>query len=211
MDEQELAVVAGMSNFILPIFSAPGQEEEDIIEAASGSPLAKGRILARRGRRPVTHEELMRAKQNAEAVGRKGEAHVNLYLASLKTAGLIKDYLWEANVDATHPWDFSVVQNDGIVKRIEVKTTQGAHGTTFYVSRFEFEEIHGSPATTEIWRLSSLTDHAAMLRISMDVDGLSKAVHDGHTTFMGMVAGVRSTGWAVQPDSLQWGAEIWIP
>lgn len=142
--------------------------DEDLIEAAQGNTEAKLHIY-RRGGRSMSKEELVEAKTNADRIGDIGEELVDTYFRSLKERGEILDYSWVSRENAIAPFDFTVTENDGKTRRLDVKSTKKGFDTLFYLSMAELYAMK-EDIPYDIFRIYNLDldGKTASLRILQD-------------------------------------------
>jgi hypothetical protein len=174
--------------------------DEALTDAALGSSTAV-ETLRSRGIRRTSHKALADARATAERVGRDGEALVNAYLKGLLARGDLAAFTWEAEINATHPFDFTVDRNSGIPCSVEVKSTEGEHERNLIFSHAEIEHA-ATAANLEIWRISKMEGGKANVRISNSLSGVSKRLLGARS----LIAGVVPTGWTIPTDTLApWG------
>jgi hypothetical protein len=179
-----------------------GSELED---AAVGG--AKGcAVLSRRPRtRKVGRDELQRARQAAEQIGRTGEEFVSAYLAGLKANGAIRDVEWVSDTDAVAPYDFLVTQFNGQEVTLDVKSTAGEFERPLHISSNELSEMSGRTRRYDIYRVFGIAENTARLRIAENVGGFAAAVRQ-HLT--GLPGGVQVDSVSVEPVTLPFGDPI---
>lgn len=165
-------------------------------EAAVGSPSALS-LLRRRGVVRNTREALARALENFERIGRDGEGLVNEYLLQQIVAGRCTSAIWEAESNATHPFDFSAVFPSGNIC-IEVKSTSGDHERDVFVSQSEIEYA-AAHSNVELWRISELSGGEGYLRRSSNFHAL--AVRLAELSGKGG-NGIWPTGWSMPASAL---------
>lgn len=179
-------------------------DTEAVIDAAQQGFAGTRTLRQRRGQRPVDREELSRARDNAEAIGRQGEELIDFWLSEEvgKRGG---SYTWDSNVNAISPFDFTHVGPDGRQCRIEVKSTAGGFDTTFHLSYSELWEASKGGVPYDIYRIYLLEDYSARLRvahlpaaIAAEILHRADMIHDNF----------RVDSFSVTPEALQFGSEI---
>ena len=180
--------------------------DEALEEAAQGSPKSAEKLRQRSPRR-TSHEALAEARANAERIGRDGEVLVSGFLRGQLCAGDIASYVWEAETNATNPFDFTVTYSDGRQVPIEVKSTAGPHARPVMFSHAEI--IFASMThTIEVWRLSEMQDGRAVLRISPGLTTLAATLVDRADN---IAEGVMPNGWTIAPEAIKpWSEPIGI-
>lgn len=197
ISERDLMAVVDASDAAHPIRELLDRElDEALVDASMGSTGAVEKLRSR-GIRRTTHKALAEARAKAERVGRDGEALVNAYLKGLVARSEIAAFTWEAEVNATHPFDFTIEGRTGIVSSIEVKSTEGEHERNLIFSHAEIEYA-ATGAVLEIWRISKMADGKANARISGNLPLVAKRLLDARS----LVAGVVPTGWTIPIDTL---------
>ena len=184
---------------------------EDLTVAAEGDEKATERLYqrARSGAtRPVSAAELERARTRAREVGRAGEVLFNRHLERRLALGEIYDFEWAADTNAVSPFDFSVSMTEGVVERIDVKSTTGRFETPFHISSAELEV-----ATLELdFRVARVFGvdgpGGARLKIS---DGIRELAAEVRAALRAMPTGVSVASVQIDPGRLAWGAEVSLP
>ena len=166
--------------------------DEDLIEAVQGDSDAQLRVFRRSGR-SMTKEELVEAKQHADRTGNLGEEFVNAYLLKLKEAGSIADFSWVSKENAVAPYDFTITQNDGILRRIDVKSTKNGFDTGFHISMAELLTMQEA-TPYDIFRVYNVNgaENTASLRIATDFN-----LYADH-----IVKALSAVPYHIRPDSL---------
>lgn len=171
--------------------------DEALEDAAQGSPTAAEKLRHRSPRR-TSHKALAEARANAERIGRDGEVLVRGFLRGQVVADGITSFVWEAEENATHPFDFTVTQFDGRPVPVEVKSTSGPHARAVMFSHAEVIFAARTPAV-EVWRLSEMQDGQAVLRKSAGLSVLASVLVEKAD---GIAAGVMPNGWTISPEAL---------
>jgi hypothetical protein len=184
---------------------------EDAAMGGAGGPIVLGR--RRRRGRPVTSEELARAKELAERTGREGEALVDHYLDGLVNSRGTWEYEWTSTLNAVAPYDFRCQSSGGAMGdrefKVDVKTTRGDWTNNFHLSMGEVNEAAESPIEYFIYRVSDLDEGGGgTLQVSKDIRAFAASVSDAHDR--AMPDGVRADSFSVPVDTLDWSDPIRI-
>jgi hypothetical protein len=205
VSEQQLQQVVDLSSDSHPIRELLDPVLDNAAEdAALGSPNALEK-LRQRGIARNSHEALAKAKANMERIGRDGEILVNAYLKGEVNAGRLVKAVWEAETNATHPFDFSVFRSETNVVPVEVKTTQGEHGRDLILSHGEAIFAANNP-NVELWRVSRIGAGTGEMRISRQLSTLArKLVKIAETVGEGIVP----NAWTIPSAAMEpWSAFI---
>lgn len=205
VSEEELSSIAATSVPEHPIRELSDPELDALLEeAAMGSSIAS-KVLRKRGTRRTSHKAFAEARAAAERIGRDGEVLVRGFLRGEQEAGRIRSFVWEAETDATHPHDFTVIGNDGISKPVEVKSTSGEHARGLMFSHAEIEFAAGAQSL-EVWRVSEMRDGRAKLRFAKSLSPIAQRLVKVAGT---IEVGVMPNGWTISPEALApWSAPI---
>ena len=179
---------------------------DDLQEAAIGGAAATERLL-RRARPPnVSAEALRRAREQADEIGRLGEALIAIYLARQKRAGAIADYEWVSEANAVAPMDFRLSPLADGPERIDVKTTSGPFERDFHASLAELKEMAAdSDGPYRIYRVYEATENGAKLRISAEMKGFALSVL---ASLAGLPGGVVIDAVSIDPGVVSFDQEI---
>jgi hypothetical protein len=177
----------------------PDVAEDDLISAVEGVAGAVESLKQRRQARPVSAEELARARERAALVGREGEALVNEWLDGEVEAGRIRSFRWASDENAVESFDFEVVPG-AETEWWDVKTTTGDFDRPFHISTAEVVACAEAPGPYRISRIWDL-DGDPLMQQSGDLRQWAATViaSMNHTP-----AGVAVDGFTVQPGSLPW-------
>ncbi len=180
----------------------PDVAEDDLISAVEGVAGAVESLKQRRQARPISAEELARARERAAQIGRDGEALVNDWLEAENEAGRISSFRWASDENAVESFDFEVVPGTEM-EWWDVKTTTGDFDRPFHISTGEVVACAGAPGPYRVARVWDL-EAAPMMQQSGDLRAWATAVIASmdHTP-----AGVTVDGFTVQPGSLPWEGE----
>lgn len=187
-------------------------------DASQGGQEGLSRLKRRRKSRGVSREELARARQNAEQIGRLGEELLNGFFSqenvvfekwrsvtSLENSDF--NFSWDADVNAIAPYDFSIFIGDRVFRRIDAKSTAGEFKNKIHVSVSELSEMAHGGAPYDIFRLYSITETSARLRIFCDSKIFAQGILD---EIARLPAGVTVDSVSIDPVSLSFGDEILI-
>ncbi|WP_282631095.1 DUF3883 domain-containing protein [Empedobacter sedimenti] len=94
-----------------------------------------------------------RAKINFKITGQKGEELIAQYLDRKKIAGSIANFTWvNQSRESSLPYDFQILQNDGLKIFTDVKTTAFDFNQKIILSNNEFNFINQNPNNYHIYR-----------------------------------------------------------
>lgn len=180
---------------------------DDLEDAAQGGIDGLTKLRKRRQARGVSREELGRARQSAEQVGRQGEVILNAWLEAQRQAGGGPDYSWDSDVNAVAPYDFTLLNEGKPERRLDAKSTSGDFRNPIHVSVAELEEMAQGGLPYDLYRLYTVNDVSARLRIAKDLGGFATGVLE---KFNALPTGVTVDGVSIIPDTLNFGEEIII-
>lgn len=182
--------------------------DQDILEdAALGGFTGFRKLKKRRQSRGVSQEELNNAKRSAELVGRLGEEVLNAWFEAEKLANRLKDYRWVSGENAIAPYDFELVENSGLVRNIDAKSTAGDFKNPIHISIGELYEMSYGKAQYDLYRLYMLTETSAKLRIATDLKNTSIELI---THFEMLPDGITVDNISISPKFLNFELEIQI-
>ena len=144
----------------------------------------------------MTRQELERARQRADDIGRLGEELIDGYFASQQATGLIEN--------AIAPFDFRL--GGGVGEKVEVKSTCGAFGQVIHISLGQLVEMRGTQPY-RLYRVYALDEHKANLRTAKELRQFAETVL---RQLGGLPTGVEADGISVRPDTLTFGEEVVI-
>lgn len=173
-------------------------------DAAQGGEEGLNNLRKRRKARGVGRDELYRAKQSAEQIGRQGEEILKEWLELEKQEGRIQDYKWESDVNAIAPYDFAIIEKGGVLRKVDAKSTAGNFSNPIHVSVSELHEMATSEEKYDLYRLYSLNENSGMLRIAEDLAGFASNVL---SSLNGLPNGVTIDSVSIKPDTLPFGAD----
>lgn len=176
-------------------------------DAAQGGVDGLTKLRERRQARGVSREELNRARQSAEQVGRRGEEILNAWLDAQYQAGTGPEFFWDADVNAVAPYDFTLTNRGEAERRVDVKSTSGDFRNPIHVSLAELLQMAHGGLPYDLYRLYTVNDVSARLRIAKDLGEFATGVLE---KFDELPAGVTVDGVSIKPDVLDFGEEIII-
>lgn len=180
----------------------------DILEdAAQGGTDGVVKLIKRRQMRGVSREELVRARQSAEQIGRLGEELLNAWFRMKIQSADWSEYRWESDSNAVAPYDFSLVDVSGVKRRIDAKSTAGDFRSLIHVSTAELLEMARGGVPYDLYRLYSVNESAARLRIACNLGGFAEMVLE---RFVELPNGIYVDGISINPEILDFGEEIMI-
>lgn len=177
---------------------------DDLEDAAQGGLEGISKLRVRRKARGVNREELARAKQGAEWVGRKGEELLNTWLELQRLAKKIPGFRWDSDTNAISPYDFSILDGEAVKRRIDAKSTAGDFTNPIHVSLAELKEMAQGGVPYDLYRLYSVTETSARLRIASDV-GMTASQLLG--VFSQLPKEVTVDGVSIHPEYLKFSEE----
>jgi hypothetical protein len=178
--------------------------DRDLLEeVARGSVEAAKQVLVRRRGRGLSAAELRKAKLAAEAVGAKGEALLDEWLAGGADAE-VASHEWVASVNAIAPYDFKVVTTSGAVRHLDAKSTSGPFDTPLHVSMGEMQHAVSSGTPYDLYRLYGVREKRASLRVARDVAPQFVPLLD---TLAKLPPGVRADSLSIPPSYFGFGAD----
>ena len=180
----------------------------DALEDASQGGLdGLTKLRKHRQARGVSREELGRARQSAEQVGRLGEEILNAWLLLEHQDGHSPEYRWESDANAVAPYDFTLMINGKAARRVDAKSTAGDFRNPIHVSHAELKEMSEGGLPYDLYRLYSVNDVSARLRIAGNLGEFAAGVLE---KFAVLPDGVTVDGVSINPDTLLFGEEIII-
>ncbi|MBH8551287.1 DUF3883 domain-containing protein [Nostocaceae cyanobacterium CENA357] len=162
------------------------------------------KLLLRPPNRKLSPIDLKKAKETAQANGRRCEEFVNEYLATQKTLGNILDYIWQSNENPVSVYDFSLDLPDGSRVLIDVKSTGRDFTQLFHVSLGELRCM-ANAERYDIYRVFSMDHDAAKLRIAKNVKDFALEILE---VFKKLPKGIYSDSVSVEPSFLFFDGEI---
>jgi hypothetical protein len=162
------------------------------------------KLLSRPSGRRILPADLKKAKETAEANGRRGEEFVNAHLAYQKQLGNIRDYYWKSNENPVSVYDFSLNLLNGREILIDVKSTGRSFHLPFHVSVGELRCM-ANAERYDIYLVFSMEQDCAKLRIAESVQGFAKEILE---IFNKLPKGIYPDSVSVEPSSLTFTEEI---
>ena len=159
-------------------------------------------LRRRRSTRGVSSEELEKARRSAASIGRLGEEILKNWLEQQPG-----EFLWDADENAISPYDFTLLENEQPKRRIDAKSTKGEFSNMIHISLGELEEMANGELPYDIYRLYSMTENGAKLRICRDMKGFADNILK---SLEGMPDGVRADSISVKTNMLPAENEILI-
>ncbi len=98
--------------------------DPDLEDVALGGSQGRERLLSRPSSRKISREDLQKAKENADHIGRHGEQYVNEYFTKLEEEGKVRSFEWVSDDNSISPYDFRVNEETSVIL-VDVKSTQG--------------------------------------------------------------------------------------
>jgi hypothetical protein len=182
-------------------------QDPDLEDAALGGSQGAERLWSRSARRPLTSEEMQRAKRNAEEIGRLGEELTFAYLSNLRAQGTVKSFEWVSNTNAVEPYDFSVTEAKAYTAFVDVKSTAGEFSNPIHISLAEVKQIALGEEEYRIYRVYAATPKGGKMRICRNLKPFAKEVLK---TLAALPEGVTADGISVAPAKLQFEPELSI-
>jgi hypothetical protein len=152
----------------------------------------------------ISRHALEQARGNAQRIGRLGEELLSVYLQDRKDKGLISDFTWDADENAISPYDFSVIEVDGSVTLIDVKSTTGNFDNRIHISYNELLQMR-TAEQYDLYRVYALTDNSMMLRIAKGLKTFAESIV---AVLQQLPSGVQPDSVSVNPIDLHFGNEI---
>lgn len=176
-------------------------------DAVQGGQLGTQRLKTRRKARGVSREEFERSKRNAEKTGRLGEEILNGHLEEMRDSDKITDFSWVSDSNAIAPYDFTITEADFSERNVDAKSTSGDFNNPIHVSIAELMEMANSEKSYDIYRLYSVRESYARLRIAADVKSFAIKVLD---ELDNLPEGVSVDSISISPKTLHFDDEIEI-
>ncbi len=178
--------------------------DEDLVEAALGQAPAVEKLLARPRYLKLSSEDLQKERQEAEKIGRLGEALMDSRLREREEAGEIEAYEWTSDINAISPHDFRI-KKAGAWEKLEVKTTTKEFCRDFFVSINELRDMANGEEEYSIGRVYQASQDGAKLRYSCHLRTFGKSILDALSD---LPEGVMANSVTIRPDEEMFGEEI---
>lgn len=176
-------------------------------DAAQGGLDGLTKLKRRRQARGVSREELGRARQSAEQVGRLGEEILNAWFESRYEAGTGPKYCWDSDANAVAPYDFSLMDEGTTKRRVDAKSTSGNFHNPLHVSLAELMEMAYGGLPYDLYRLYEVSDISGRLRVAENVGEFAANVLEKFRT---LPPGITVDGISINPAVLAFGDETFI-
>lgn len=173
-------------------------------DAAQGGLEGLTKLRKRRQTRGVSREELGRARQSAEQVGRLGEETLNAWFAAELEAGSLTGYRWESDINAVAPYDFTLLDGETVTRRLDAKSTAGDFRNPIHVSMAELHEMAHGDVPYDLYRLYSVSEASARLRVAEDQREFATQILG---QFAALPVGVTVDAISINPEVLSFGEE----
>lgn len=178
--------------------------DAELEDAAQGGAAGRTALWRRPAAKGISRDELEQARRRAEEIGRIGEELVFGYLQQEQSNGLIAKFVWQSDVNAVAPYDFSISLPDGTEIVLDVKATSGAFNRTIHISISELIEM-ARRQRYDLYRIFGVDDGGGSLRIMTDSATFATSVLE---QFRDLPPSVRVDGVSVEPESLPFGPTI---
>ncbi len=172
--------------------------DPDLEDIALGGSLGRKKLLSKPSSRKISREDLQKAKEMANHIGRYGEQFVNEYLTRLHEEGKIRNFEWVSDENSISPYDFRINEETSVIL-VDVKSTQGEFKREVHVSLNELMRMASGPERYDIYRVSEIKEGIAQLRIARDVKRFAKSVLEA---FEHLPSGVFSDSISFAPTLL---------
>jgi hypothetical protein len=180
--------------------------DADLEDIALGGSEGKKKLLSRPSSKRISREDLQKAKENADRVGRLGEVFVNDYLRQLQIEGRIQSFVWVSDDNSINPYDFLV--DDGTHRKlIDVKSTLGDFERTLHVSLNELLTMASSSENYDIYRVFEIEENTAQLRVAENVRDFARSVL---AALNNLPTGISSDSISFAPTLLPFGPPITV-
>lgn len=178
--------------------------DDALEDFAQGGIQGLNKLLSRPLGRRISPADIRKAKETAEANGRRGEEFVNAYLASQKNVGNILDYYWKSNENPVSVYDFSLTLLDGSKVLIDAKSTGTNFSLPFHISLGELRRMVEAERY-DIYRVFGMDQDHAKLRIAECVKDFARTILE---VFKELPEGIYPDSVSVEPSSLYFEKEI---
>ncbi|MGZ5050472.1 MAG: protein NO VEIN domain-containing protein [Methylobacter sp.] len=204
VDPDELAQIITQLNLFIGHPALDFIDFDALEDAALGGQEGQNSLQKRRKARGVSRDELYRAKLGAEQVGRQGEELLKEWFEDEKLNGQIEDYVWESDINAIAPYDFAILDDGKVVRKIDAKSTAGSFSNPLHVSLSELYEMVKPEAAYDLYRVYSLNENTGMLRIAKDLAPFASKIL---SSLNSLPNGVAIDSISIKPDALPFGDE----
>jgi hypothetical protein len=173
--------------------------DAELEDAALGG--SRGLVALRRKARPLSQDELQRARQIAADVGREGEELVCAYLTKRQFEGSIVSFVWASDTNAITPYDFLITLPDETEIALDVKSTNGKFERPLHISTAELLEM-ANRVRYDIYRVSEISASGCNLRVAQNVGPSAEAILRG---FAQLPRGVEVDSVSIDVSVLEFG------
>lgn len=174
--------------------------------AALGSANAVATINKQRRGRGLSPEEFLVVRKRAEAVGLTGELILNDWFLDKLRQGDIDAMEWTSSTNAIAPFDFELVMSsEGVIRRIDAKSTSGAFENPLHLSRAELREAVIGGVPYDIYRLYRLDERGAEMRVAYSV---GPSLAETFTRINSLPAGISVDSISIDPRILPFTEEV---
>jgi uncharacterized protein DUF3883 len=185
--------------------------ESALVDAAQEGLWGQQKLLRRRSGNRLSKEQLQKAREKADDIGRNGEEWVSIHLARLQAGGEIAGFEWTSLKNAVSPYDFRVTLNSGEIINIDAKTTLGGFESRIHISLSELYQMKDGAERYDIYRVFNVGEDSAQLRIAQDVRSFAESVMSVLASMpAGITADSVSATLSPAPAPLVFGATIVI-
>lgn len=177
----------------------------DLEDVALGGNRGKTKLMRRRTSRAMTRDALLKAKENADFTGLRGEQFVNAHLSKLKSTDSIHDFEWTASINAINPYDFWINYDGTARTLVDVKSTQGEFERTLHISLSELQQMSTGVERYDIFRVFGMSESTAQLRIAENVGDFARHILQ---VFRNLPEGILADSISFSPTLLPFGPTI---
>lgn len=185
--------------------------ESALVDAAQEGLWGQQQLLRRRSGNRLSKEQLQKAREKADYIGRSGEEWVSIHLGRLQAGGAIAGFEWSSSENAVSPYDFRVTMNSGETINIDAKSTLGSFESRIHISLSELYQMKTGAERYDIYRVFNIGESFAQLRIAEDVRAFAESVL---SILDSMPAGITADSVSVTlspvPAGLAFGAPVLI-
>jgi hypothetical protein len=179
--------------------------DTELEDAAVGGAKGVAALNRRSTGRAVGRDELQRARQAAEQIGRIGEEFVFAHLTGLRISGTIQDFKWVSDTNAVAPYDFLIIDKNGREVALDVKSTGGEFERPIHVSSNELAEMTVQTRRYDLYRVYEISESKAKLRIVENLSGIAATVRQLLT---GLPEGIEVDSISIEPVTLPFRGTI---
>ncbi|MET0084740.1 MAG: hypothetical protein ABW079_17195 [Sedimenticola sp.] len=182
-------------------------DESDLEDAVLGGGDGLINLRKRRKGKGITREEFEKARKRAERNGQLGEELLDQHFGLLVQSGEIPGYKWVARTDPYGPFDFTINDGDEELRKLDAKSTDGPFENRIHLSLGELVEMANSKVPYDIYRLYSMTEETAKLRISKDSGSFARSILG---KVQDLPEGVSIKGISLEPGVMTFGEEQFV-